>query len=183
MESMVVSQVCHTKIDFLQQHHRAGPQLWTILADQTAYNASVVAENVFDALAEITDDAAKQDALTEAVEGPYTGEMKEAKLRTGPVMLLKEVYLSMAHLRNNHTFHSPDQINGTSTLGMLKKNHKVMQKMIKANKAESVAEMILMRMLYFLKTRADKKKQASFLETGKFELSWFDNTQGWHERR
>jgi len=36
-----------------------------------------------------------------------------------------------------------------------------------------VAEMLLSRMLFFLKTRADKKKQASFLETGQFQMSWF----------
>merc|ERR1712028_51525 len=146
-------------------------KLWTILANQTKYNASVVAESVFDALAEISVDAAKQDQMTEAIEGPYTPQMREAKLKAGPVMLLKEVYLNMAHMRGNHSLYSADQVNVTN--GDTSPQSKVFQKMIRTNKAESVAEMLLSRMLFFLKTRADKKKQASFLETGQFQMSWF----------
>merc|ERR1711871_20250 len=150
---------------------KVAQKLWTVLADSGHYNASVVAEHVFDALAEISTDASVRDALLARYEPPLTPEAKEIKDRQGSLYLLKEVYVNMRHLQGNHSLYSATQVTGTTLDGLLKKNHRVMQKLIQAHKAESVAEMLLARMSFFLKQRAPRGELAAFLQTG--TTNWF----------
>ena len=120
-------------------------------------HGSLNSKPVFDAVAEVSNEAQKQDAMMAAFEPPSTPEVRDVKARKGPLFFLKEVYLNFKHMGGNHTMNSPMDVNGTTTAFLLKKNYRAMQRLIRAHKAESVAEMLLARMVFFLRQRAPQQ--------------------------